>query len=139
MRKIFICGLVNLSFLALALSSVRAEEQSQVVALADLPAAVQQTMASESGNGKGRLGDIEKVSDDGETWYEATLIKGKGQQRNFSVAEDGKLQSYQVFLHEIPRRRRARRSGAQARAEKDRIGEIDRVPDDGKLTYEVDL
>jgi uncharacterized membrane protein YkoI len=138
MQKIFICGLVSLSCLTFGLSGVRAEEQSQVVALADVPAAAQQTMAAESGNGKGKLGDIEKVQDDDEVWYEATLTKGKGQHRTFSVAPDGKLLSYQVYLHEIPEAvRKAIR--AQARAEKDKIGDINRVTYDGKVTYEVDL
>jgi hypothetical protein len=136
MRKILIGSLMGLSFI-LGSMNVFAEEQSQTVSLAEVPAAVQRTMQAESGSGQGKLGEIEKVTDDGETWYEATLVKPKGE-RSFSVAADGKLQSYQVFLHELPEAAR-KAIRAQARAEKDRIGEIDRVIDDGKTTYEVDL
>jgi hypothetical protein len=136
MRKIFICGLAGLSFV-FGVTALLAEEQSQVVAFADVPAAVQKTLLAESGNGKGKLGEIEKVTDDGETWYESSLVKPKNE-RSFSVATDGQLQSYQVYLHEIPEAAR-KAIRAQARAEKDRIGEIDRVMDDGKTTYEVNL
>jgi hypothetical protein len=137
MRQILSCTLLSLTFLVGGLIASRAEEQSQVVAFADVPVAAQKTMAAESGNGKGKLGEIEKVTDDGETWYEATLTKPKSE-RSFSVAPDGKLISYQVFLHEIPEAAR-KAIRAQARVDKDKIGDINRVLEDGKVTYEVDL
>ena len=112
-------------------------EQSQVVKLDSVPAAAQKAILAETGNGKGRLGEIDQVRDGDETWYDVELIKGKVE-RSFSVAPDGKLLSWQVFMREIPEAAR-KAIHDQAQAAKGKLGDINRVLDEGKVTYEVEL
>jgi len=113
------------------------EEKSVVVKLEDVPAAAQKFILSESGNGKGRLGEIDKVQDADETWYDAELIKGK-ERRSFSVSPEGKLLSWQVFMREIPEAaRKAIRE--QVQSAKGKLGDINRVVDEGKTIYEAEM
>ncbi|MDB6022032.1 MAG: hypothetical protein JWQ04_1889 [Pedosphaera sp.] len=114
-----------------------ATEQSQVVKLVEVPAAVQKTILAEAGRAKGELGDIEKTSDDGEIWYDVELTTGK-RTRSFSVALDGKLLTWQVFMNEIPVPAR-QAIHAQVRAANGKLGDIDRVVEEGVVTFDVTM
>jgi uncharacterized membrane protein YkoI len=67
--------------------------------LAETPGAVRKTI--ESGIGSGKLESIDHMFEDGETSYYVEFSR-EGKARDLSVAEDGKLQSVQVFLSETP-------------------------------------
>ncbi len=69
------------------------------VTLAEVPAAVRKTIEAQAGESK--LGDIFKTFEDGETGYDVEMTRN-GQDREFSVAADGKLESTQGFLSELP-------------------------------------
>jgi uncharacterized membrane protein YkoI len=72
---------------------------SMEMTLADTPAAVRKTI--ETGIGSGKLESIDHMfEDDGNSYYVEFSREGKA--RDLSVAEDGKLQSVQVFLSETP-------------------------------------
>ncbi len=137
MRVNFKFALVTLMFALVGTALALAESQSQVVEFPAVPPPAQKTMLAESGDGNGKLGEIERVQEDGEIWYDATLRNGKVE-RSFSVAPDGKLLSYQVFMREIPEAaRKAIRK--EVRENKDNLEDIYRVVDEGKTTYEVDM
>jgi uncharacterized membrane protein YkoI len=117
---------------------VAAEEPSSTeVKLEQVPAAAQKTIQAHADSGEGKISEIDLVVDDGETSYDVTLVKGK-EERSFSVAPDGKMLSWQVFMNEIPEA--ARKTIRQhVRNLKAKLEEVDRVIDDGKTNYEVDL
>lgn len=58
------------------------------VALADVPAAVRQTIQAQATGGK--LGTLEKVTEDGETTFEAKVEKD-GKKLEITMAPDGKI------------------------------------------------
>jgi hypothetical protein len=72
---------------------------SMEMTLADMPAEIRKTI--ETGIGSGKLESIDHMfEDDGNSYYVEFSREGKA--RDLSVAEDGKLQSVQVFLSETP-------------------------------------
>jgi hypothetical protein len=73
--------------------------QSVQVELAEVPAAVKKTV--EEHTSKAKLGDIFKTFEDGEVSYEVEMTK-EGKVRDFAVAENGKLESQEMFLSELP-------------------------------------
>ena len=73
--------------------------QAMQVALDETPAAVRKTIEASLGNAK--LEDIYHIFEEGETSYYVE-VRRDGKLRDFSVAENGKLQSAQVFLSETP-------------------------------------
>ena len=73
--------------------------QAMQVALEETPAAVRRTIEASLGNAK--LEDIYHIFEKGETSYYVE-VRRDGKLRDFSVGENGKLQSVQVFLSEIP-------------------------------------
>lgn len=72
--------------------------QSVQVALPETPPAVQAAILKEAGDGQ--VQDISKTFDDGAVFYDVSVNRG-GQDRDFSVAENGRLESRQVFLPEL--------------------------------------
>src|SRR5262245_38911594 len=76
----------------------RATETTTRVTLSELPAAAQKTVHSQLG--KGKVGEIDKVVENGEVTYEVVLKKAK--ERTITVAEDGQLLDMEVFLNETP-------------------------------------
>ncbi|MDB6020847.1 MAG: hypothetical protein JWQ04_704 [Pedosphaera sp.] len=135
MGTFFRSTLVAFGLLMAGMAVALATEQSQVVKLTEVPVAAQKTILAEAGRAKGELGDIEKTSDDDETWYDVELTTGK-RTRSFSVAPDGKLLTWQVFMNEIPVPAR-QAIHAQVQAAKGKLGDIDRVVEDGVVTFEV--
>jgi uncharacterized membrane protein YkoI len=69
------------------------------VKLEEIPTAVQATIGKEVGQGK--LQDIVKSFEDNAVFYDVTVNRA-GVDRDFTVADGGKLESRQVFLTEIP-------------------------------------
>src|ERR1035437_7404521 len=111
-----------------------ADDQSKTVALAETPAAVQKTIQAQTGDGK--LGDIDKTSNDGDSVYDVALTAKDGQERDFTVAEDGTLLNAEVALAET-------RAPVQ-KCIKTLLGEgelesIDKKSDGSEITYDVEL
>ena len=119
----------------LCAGALRAEERE--VKLEQVPAAAQRTIQARVTDETGKITEIDLVTEDGETSYDVTLTKGK-QDRTFSVSPDGKLLSWQVFMPEIPEAaRKAIRE--HVRNQKGKLGDIDRVMDDGKTAFDVTM
>lgn len=76
-----------------------AAETTTRVSMSDLPAAAQKTVHNHLG--KGKVGEIDKVVEQGEVTYEVELKKG-GKDRTITVAEDGELLELEIFLNETP-------------------------------------
>jgi len=64
------------------------DDNEVTVKLADLPAAVRKTLEKEAAGGK--IGEIEKETENGKTTYEADVTIN-GEEREIEIAEDGKL------------------------------------------------
>jgi len=79
---------------------VFAGDDSQTVALSETPASVQKTIQAQIGGGK--MGEIDKTLDAGETVFDVELTASNDVERDFSVAEDGTLLSVEVPLAEMP-------------------------------------
>ncbi len=92
-------SIVLLAFAGLVMPA-KAGEDAKTVALADAPSAVQTTIKSHVADGA--LGDIDKTSGDGETVYEVTFTPKGGEERDFTVADDGTLLSVEMTLSELP-------------------------------------
>lgn len=73
--------------------------QAMQMFLEEISAAVRKTIESSLGTAK--LEDIFHIFEEGETSYYVE-VRRDGKLRDFSVAENGKLQSTQVFLSETP-------------------------------------
>jgi len=85
--------------------------QRMQVTFEELPAAVRKTVEDQVS--KARLGDIFRTFDDEDVFYDVEMTCD-GKCRDFSVAENGKLESKEVFLSELP--------PAARRTIKERIG-----------------
>ena len=118
-------------FLCAAMSV--AAEVRKVVTIAGLPAAVQRTIQTQAGNG--RLGEIERVEEDGEVSFEAVITKD-GRERDITVGEDGSLWSLEVTLAETPA---AVQKTVKAQVGAGQIVSIDKTFDFGEVAYEVTM
>jgi uncharacterized membrane protein YkoI len=102
--------------------------------LEETPEAVRKTIETNVGTGK--LEDVYHMFEEDETTYYAEFMRD-GKERDMSVAEDGKLQSVQVFLTELPP------SAQKTITDKIGAGEIVRIDKsferrDNVLPYEVE-
>ena len=111
-----------------------AEDPATPAALSETPAAVQKTIQARVGDGK--LGDIDKISENGGIVYEVGLTAKDGQDRDFTVAEDGTLSSAQVTLAETPA---AVQKSIQTLAKTGAVERIDQSLDDPEITYDIGL
>jgi hypothetical protein len=138
MRKRITSILIAMGFLLVFIThSFAASDQTNEVKLEQVPAVAQKTIIAESEKAKGHLEKIERVIEDDELRYDVELATGK-RTRSFSVAPDGKLLSWQVFMNEIavPARQAIR---AQVRAANGKLEEIDRVEDEDGVTFDVTM
>ena len=108
--------------------------QAMQLFLNETPAAVKKTI--ESSLGAAKVEDIFHIFEAGETSYYVE-VRRDGKLRDFSVAENGKLQSVQVFLSETPPEVQA------TIKEKIGNGKLERVdksfePRRGVLPYEIE-
>jgi hypothetical protein len=117
--------------------AAKADEQARVVTLAEIPAAVQKTMLAKTTavDERFKLGQIQEVTEDGETRYDTELIK-KRMKRAFSVAPDGTMVSWQMFIRELPLAAR-KTIREQIHDNQDKLEEIDRVTDEGATAFDV--
>lgn len=74
--------------------------ESLEITLADTPKVVQQSIKAEVGAGE--VQDVDKIFEDGNITYEVGMTTKGGRYRNFTIAEDGKLDSREVNLAETP-------------------------------------
>ncbi|HSI15027.1 MAG TPA: hypothetical protein VK961_23445 [Chthoniobacter sp.] len=75
------------------------ELESLQVSLQETPPAVQAAITQEAGSGQ--IKDVVKSFEDKAVYYDVT-IQRDGKDRDFTMRENGKLESRQVFLEEIP-------------------------------------
>jgi uncharacterized membrane protein YkoI len=114
--------------------AIFAGEPSKTVTLSETSAAVQKTIQAQAGNGQ--LGEIDKVLDDGETVYDVELTAKDGQERDFSVGEDGMLLSVEVAPAETPA---PVQKAIQTLKNQGNLESIDKNLDDSEITYDVEL
>lgn len=125
---------VFLSFFCAAATAVFADDDSKPVALSETPAAVQKTINAQVGGGT--LGEIDVTTEGGETVYDASLTATNGDERNFSVADDGTLLSVEVELAETPV---AVQKTIRAQALGWELDGIDKNLDDTAISYDVEV
>ena len=125
---------IILSFFCAAATVVFADDSSKPLALSETPAVVQKTINAQVGGGT--LGDIDMTTDGGETVYDASLMATNGDERDFSVADDGTLLSIEVELAETPvvvqKTIRAQALGCE-------LDSIDKNLDDTAISYDVEV
>jgi uncharacterized membrane protein YkoI len=113
--------------------AVLAGEDAKAMALSDTPPAVQSTITNQVADGA--LGDIDRTNEDGETTYEVTFTPKGGEERDFSVAEDGSLLSVEMLLPEVPA---AVRKTIEMEANSWELENIDKNVDETEPSYDVD-
>ena len=126
---------------ALAFTAVQAAEKEEkeskdadeTVSIGKVPAAVAKTIKAEAGDAK--IAKIEKGDEDGKVIYEV-LLKSGGKTREITVSPAGKLlgEEVEIKLAEAPEAVRAAIGKHAAGA---KIGKVERVKADGKVTYEA--
>lgn len=108
-------------------------EAAKILSIHQVPSPVKKTIEDQAAGLK--LGNIEREQDNGEVTYSVTVTKN-GDERDFTVAEDGGLLAVEVTLDEVP--------PAVQTAIKSQIGpgELDSLHksfEEGGLNYEVDF
>jgi uncharacterized membrane protein YkoI len=114
--------------------AVFADDNSKTVLLSETPAAVQKTINAQLGDGK--LGSIDKTVDGEDTTYDIELTTKGGQERDFTVDEDGTLLSVGVTLSETPA---AVQKVINLRVGTGKLENIDKAFDDGEVSYDVEM
>jgi uncharacterized membrane protein YkoI len=104
------------------------------VAPADVPAAVQTAIKIQVGDGS--LEGVEKQFDDGEATYKAGIITETGDERDYTFAEDGTLESKEVSLAELPA---AVQAAINAQVGQNELEGIDKTFDDDDVHYEASM
>jgi uncharacterized membrane protein YkoI len=82
-----ILGITGIS--ALVYAGTDKDENKQMVAMTELPPAVQKTIQDNLAGGT--VTETKKETEDGKTYYEAQVQKSGGEKVEIKVAEDGKL------------------------------------------------
>ena len=82
------CGLAVAGLFVFVVSTSAAEDKEQHVSMDQLPAAVKATLEKESTGGK--IGEVEKETERGKTFYEAEIVKN-GHESYIHVSGDGKV------------------------------------------------
>jgi len=111
-----------------------AGQSSTTVVLSEIPVAARNAIQARVGDGK--LGSIEKTSQGGEIVYDVGLTAGNGQERDFTVADDGTLLSVEVTLAETPA---AVQKSIQTLAKSGKLESIDKEMDGSDTTYDIGL
>jgi len=106
---------------------------SMEIALVDAPAAVQKSIKTETGTGT--LDSIEKNLDAEDPTYDIAIVTKEGQDRDFTLDEDGKVISQQVALTDLPA---ALEHAIKAQAGANTIDDVEKLFDaDSSITYQV--
>ena len=106
---------------------------AEQVFLEELPRPAQDAIRKQVGNGT--LGDLSKITEDGDVSYEAQMTKA-GRTRGFTVDQDGDLLDIQVFLGETPAPVRA---AIRRELRGGKCGEIYKSTEEGATEYEVEI
>lgn len=104
------------------------------VKLADTPAAVQKVVASRTNAGK--IGGIDRTDEGGETTFDVSFTTDSGDERDFSLADDGTLLSIEVSLGEVPA---VVRNAIRLQASGWALESLDKNVDDPDVTYDVEV
>jgi uncharacterized membrane protein YkoI len=144
MKKLRIITKLAVAFIAagaLAFTAVQAAEKEEketkdadeTVSIEKIPAAVAKTIKAEAAGGK--IAKIQKGDEDGKVIYEVVLKSG-ATSREITVSPDGKLlgEEVEIKLAEAPE---AVRAAIEKHAAGAKIGKVERVKADGKVTYEA--
>ena len=99
---------------------------------AETPAAVQKAITAQVG--AGALVGVDKIFDDGETSYDVVMTTKAGQERAFTVEEDGTVSSLEVALAETPA---AVQKTITAQVGTGKLGTVTRIFDES-TTYDVE-
>jgi uncharacterized membrane protein YkoI len=120
-------------FLA-ATATVFAADDSKPVALSEIPSAVQRTINAQIGDGK--LGEIDRSNENGEPTFDVSFTTKAGDERGFSVADDGTVLSTEAALAETPA---AVQKTVQAHASGWELEGIDKNVDDAEISFDVEV
>ena len=82
------CGLSVAGLFAFVVGASAAEHKEQHVSMDQLPPTVKAALEKESADGK--IGEVEKETESGKTFYEAEIVKN-GHEWSIHVSEDGKV------------------------------------------------
>jgi uncharacterized membrane protein YkoI len=127
--------LVSLCILYFVMGSpIFAADDAKTVAIADTPAAVQKTVAAQVGDGK--VEDINRSMENGETVFEVDFATKAGDDRDFTVADDGTLLSVGVSLADTPA---AVQKTIQAQLPGWEITGINKNVADAEISYDVEV
>ena len=110
------------------------DDQSKTIALSETPAAVQKTIQARIGGGQ--LGEIDKETNGEEIIYDVELTAKDGQERDFTLDEDGTLLSVEVALAETSA---AAQKSIQTLMRQGELESIDKNLDDSEISYDVEL
>ena len=91
---------ISLAVFCLVTGAALAVDDAKPVALSDTPALVQKAIAAKIGDGK--LDEIDRSKENGETVFEINFTTKAGEEHDFTVADDGTLLSIGVVLAETP-------------------------------------
>jgi len=111
-----------------------ADDRSRTVKLSETPPAVQNVITARVGDGK--LGEIDRTTEGGDTVYDVGLTGNDGQDRDFTLAEDGTLMSTQLTLVETPV---AVQKSIQTLAKEGEVESIDKSIDELNITFDISL
>ncbi len=118
----------------LAAGSLFAADSGKPLALSDTPAAVQKTITAQISDGK--AGDISESKQDGETVFEVDFTTKSGDDRDFTVADDGTVLSVGVTLSDTPA---AVKKAIQSQLPGWEITGINKNVADTEVSYDVEV
>lgn len=101
--------------------------------LAHASPAARKTILAKAGNGT--IEDVTRTVEDGEVVYEVDFKKGQVE-RSFTVAHDGTLLSWQVFIGELPAPAQAK---IRSQLGDGKLVDIYWKDDVGEISYEVEV
>ena len=125
-------ALVLFLLAGLVAGRVCAAKTTTTVAFAQTPPVVQKTIQTQLGGGK--LGAISREEEDGDVNFEVEMTTRDGQERSFTVDQDGTLASIEVTLAETPA---AVQKTVTVQVGAGKLEGIDKTFDDGEVGYEV--
>lgn len=125
-------GSFNAALLRAAEEPVKATE-AKPLTIAQIPATAQKTVLNMVGTGK--IDSIAKDEDDGEVYYTIDFTKD-GRDREMTVLDSGVLYSIDVTIEETPAEAQ---KAIKKIVDQSTLDNIDRVFEDGLVSYEVDI
>jgi uncharacterized membrane protein YkoI len=126
-------GILLLIFMAM-IRPAAAGGDAKSVTFASLPAPVQNTITNQVADG--RLGTIEQTNDSGQTNYDVTFTPKGGDERDFTVADDGTLLSLEMFYSELPA---AVQKTIEVQANGWKLEGVDKNAAEAEVSYDVEV